>query len=469
MANWVGLDLGTSSLKAVAVDASGHVRARSVQTYSSHVVPGEQDPAAWEHAAARALEECRTGGAVAAIGLTGQVPTLVAVDAHGAPVRPASTWQDTRAQGQATELAAHFGTNPDLFGFDFPWAASQMPAKLAWLSHSFPADVERAAWFLQPKDYLGLLLTGEAASDAWSMKGVVRVPDGQVLPEVFDAVGWSASTCPPILPAAASRGRTRDGALGLPGGIPVTVGFSDALASMLALGALTRPEAFIISGTSDVVGLTGSWGAVTAPGLYSVPAGVAPETIVYGPTQSSGASLEWVARLLELDVPQVLELAAGATRADTPTFVPYLDGERAPIWRSDIRAVIAGVGRGSGRAELARAVVEGVGSAARHILESASRATGATYDVVRMGGRGREDAPGLRMRATAVARPLLLLTEPYVAAYGAAMLAAVMAADGDWEASAALEREFLEIEPEEGDAAFARYLTTSRMAETWTF
>ena len=469
MTYWLGLDVGTSSLKAVAVDADGVVRARAAVPYRNGGHAGEQDALEWAAAAREGIAECSREAGLAGVSVTGQVPTVVLVDESGDPVRSASTWQEQRSASHADALAARFGHSTRLFGFALPWAASQVPAKLGWLAEIDPGARRRARWFLQPKDYIGYLLTGIAASDAWSMKGVVRVPNGEVLPEVLEAAGWTAQHCPEIRRPEAILGRTRGDALGLPEGIPVSVGWSDALSSMFALGVLTASGAFVISGTSDVVGLTGDWDDVDAPGLYVVPAGIAPKTIVYGPTQASGASIAWAAELLGLSIAAALALAESADPEHTPSFVPYLDGERAPLWRSDVRAVMTELDLRCGPAEFMRSVVNGVGGSARHILETASAATGAPIPGVRVGGRGEDELVGLSAKAAALGRPLSVLTEPYVSAYGAAMLAAVTSSGGDWSTAERLHGRFVDLDtPPTGPDPYGTYLRTSRMATEWT-
>lgn len=469
MTYWLGLDVGTSSLKAVAVDADGGVRARASVPYRGVGRIGEQDPQDWVDAAQEAIAECASEGGIAGISVTGQVPTIVLIDETGAPVRIASTWQEQRSAAHADALEARFGRSTELFGFALPWAASQVPAKLSWLAEIAPEARSRTRWFLQPKDYIGYLLTGDVASDPWSMKGVVKVPNGDVIPEVLEAAGWDAATCPPIARPEALLGTTRGHPFGLPAGIPVSVGWSDALSSMSALGVFATSGAFVISGTSDVVGLTGDWEDIDAPGLYVVPAGIAPKTIVYGPTQTSGASIAWAAALLGLPVDAALSLAETAEPAHTPSFVPYLDGERAPLWRSDVRAVIAGLDQHCGRAEFMRAVVNGVGGSARHILETAAAAAGALIEGVRVGGRGEQELVGLSAKAAALGQPLSVLTEPYVSAYGAATLAAVTSSGGDWSVADRLHGRFLDLNaPATDRVAFDNYLRTSRMATEWT-
>src|SRR6266496_3312149 len=130
---------------------------------------------------------------------------------------------------------------------------------------------------------------------------------------------------------------------------------------MLALGAFDAPAAFVHFGTSSIVGvsLNGEAVPIGDSSLMTIPATCAPRCVVYGPTQSSGASVGWLACLLGRSETDVLELAAAATAAGA-TFVPYLAGERAPIWRSDVRGALVGLSLADGSAEIAAAVVAGV-------------------------------------------------------------------------------------------------------------
>jgi xylulokinase len=192
---YLGVDVGTSATRVSLVRPGGHALVASAGYRTVRAGPGrvEQDPAAWSRALAAALRRLTARGAdlreVTAVGLCGQTPTLVPVDAAGRPVRAALTWQDTRATAEAAELADRFGDPEPLIGTALPWSAANLPAKLAWLARHEPDTVRRTRWLLQPKDLVGLWLTGSAASDPWSSKGICRVTDGAPAVAVLLACG----------------------------------------------------------------------------------------------------------------------------------------------------------------------------------------------------------------------------------------------------------------------------------------
>ncbi len=471
--HWLGLDFGTSSVKALLVGPTGAVRARASSSYPSQVgLHGEveQDPSAYLDAARRTIAACGTAEVeLSGIGLAGQTPTLVLVGADGEAVRPALTWQDHRAESEARLLEDELGPAEPLFGTSLPWAAAYAPAKLLWLAENEPRSVARTRWVLQPKDFVGLNLTGSALSDPWSSKGLCNVRTHRAVEEVLARVGWKTGVAPPLAQAWEVRGAVTKGAagrFGLPEGTPVAVGWSDALAAMLAVGAFDQPTAFTLSGTSSIVGISTRDEPSRSPRLLEIPATCAPFGVVYGPTESAGASVEWLARLLRAEVPEVLELAATAAPDDQPpVFVPYLAGERAPIWRTDVRGALLGISAGVGAAELARAVVMGVCLSEQHVLSAAEQHLGWTAGEIAVAGRGASESPWLEARLAATGRRLRLLDEPDASALGAAMLGAAAANGGDLTAARALRGELREVVPPQADGASAdRRLETYRRA-----
>jgi xylulokinase len=473
---WLGLDIGTSSTKAVLVDDDGRVLARGHAPYGTDYAPGgraEQRPEDYLDAVRRVVRECGVAGSpLAGIGLVGQTPTLVLVDEAGAAVRPALTWQDTRASEQARELADAFGPSERLFGTELPWAATYPPAKLLWLAQHEPAVVHATRWALQPKDYVGLHLSGSPASDTWSSKGLCNVLDGAPAQEALERVGWPARVSPPCAPAWTARGAITSAAaaaFGLPAGTPVSVGWSDALGGMLAAGAFADETGFVLAGTSSIVGLSTRDAEAVDARLLAIPTACAPLRVVYGPTTSGGSSLEWVAELLATDLEGVLALAAERPpdSSEAPSFVPYLAGERAPIWRSDVAAALLGLSSRHGRADVARAVVDGVCLSERHVLSIAEQAVGHEAAEVRVAGRGVSQAVWCGARRAALARPLVLLDESDASALGAAMLALAAAEDGDLSGTERLRSATERVERAVDGGAFSRYEAASNAAVRW--
>src|SRR4029077_16972442 len=178
-------------------------------------------------------------GPLDGIGLAGQTPTLVLVDQEGEPVRPALTWQDHRAEHEARALEDEFGDPQPLFGSRLPWTPAYAPAKLLWLSRHERETVARTRFVLQPKDYVGLRLTDSPLSDPWSSKGLCHVLTSEPATGVLERVGFDPRVAPPLADAWERRGTVTSEAaadFGLPEGVAVSVGWSDAVAAMLAVG-----------------------------------------------------------------------------------------------------------------------------------------------------------------------------------------------------------------------------------------
>ncbi len=474
---WLGLDFGTSSVKALLVRRDGSVAGRASAAYPTRYAPGgvaEQDAGDYLRAAREAIAACGAHGLpLEGVGLAGQTPTLVPVDAHGDPVRPALTWQDHRAGEEARMLEDELGDPEPLFGTRLPWTAAYAPAKLLWLSRHEPETVARTRFVLQPKDYVGLRLTGSPLSDPWSSKGLCNVLTAEPATTVLARVGFDPEVAPPLAGAWERRGAVTAeaaAAFGLPESAPVSVGWSDAVAAMLAVGAFDNPSAFVLSGTSSIVGASSSRMLPAHPQLLALPAECAPLAVHYGPTESSGASIEWLARLLRCDTAEVLALAASAEADEPPVFVPYLSGERAPVWRTDVRAVVLGLGAEHGPAELANAVVRGVCLSEADVLAVAEEHTGPAGSAVAVAGRGSGEPPWREARLAALGRPLRVLTDPDASALGAAMLGAAAAA-GTLAAARAIRGSVEIVEPAAGASGpsphLARFRRAAQVSLSW--
>jgi xylulokinase len=441
---WIGLDFGTSATKAVLVDSTGSVRARGsapMTTAHPSASIAEQDADDYVRSARVAIAGLGAlDGELLGIGLSGHTPSVVVVDENGRPLRPVLTWQDSRAEREAVELAAELGDPVPLVGTSLPWAASACPAKLRWLAENESWLIDETQWVLQPKDYVGLVLTGSAVSDPWSSKGLCHVGSRAPAVQVMAATGWPTRVVPTIADGQTSRGALTDAGaqlLGLPAaGAAVSVGWSDAMAGMLSVGALTNPSAFVLAGTSSIVGMSVQHAPADAHPLYVIPDTCAPSAVIYGPTQASGASIEWLARLFDT-TPDGIVAAASRAVGPIPAFVPYLAGERAPVWRTDVRAVFAGLDLAHGFEHLASAVVHGVAFGDRHVLEAAARFAGPSRGPVRLGGHAGADPRWHAARLRTLGTPILAFDDVDPASRGAAMLG--MAASG-FELAEAVER-----------------------------
>lgn len=442
-AQLIGLDVGTTSCKGAVFDARGALLALTTVPYDVwRPAPGwvEQPAESYWEAAVRCIRELLAAPGVearrlAALSSCGQAPTMVLLDAAGAPVRPAILWQDTRAAGEAELLARDPGADvlAGWMGLRWPVDASLPLARLLWLRRHEPEILARAAVTLQPKDFVHLRLTGRASTDTWSAKGLAHQISRQPIPAVLDAASGGADFVPQVHVAHEIVGLVTAGGAavtGVPEGLPVVAGWTDAMAAMLGAGTFGRVGlACDVSGTSEVIGLcTAARPGDTAP-LFMAPVLDTGRASLYGPTQSSGGSLGWALRVLGADSLSLDAALAAAAEvppgADGIVFLPYLEGERAPVWDPRARGVIFGLTSGHGRAQIIRAVLEGVACSARHILWTAEAMASGPAEELRVAGGGARLALWNQIKADVTNRPLRPCAVTENGVLGAAMLAAL--------------------------------------------
>jgi xylulokinase len=427
----LGLDLGTTEVKAGLVTADGRLLALARAGYGQDP-PGrhgwsEQDPGAWWSAvigAVRGLHLTDTTE-IAAIGVDGHGPTLVAVDRRGEATRPAITFLDSRASAEADELAAATGVRG--------WALGGLPAAL-WLERHEPRVAAETRWYLATWEWLALRLSGAAASPL--------VPD-QLVPE--PALVASAGVPADRLPSPARTGdvvgtltETAADALGLRTGIPVVGGTVDAFASYLGAGLLEPGDAY------DPGGAAGGFGVywdrpVEVAGGYVTPAPLAGLFSVGAAMATTGRALDWYRdRILGDTVTTAAlldEAAATPPGAEGLVFLPYLAGERSPIWDPEARGVLAGLTLGHGRGHVARAIVEASALAIRHVATPMLAAGVKVTEMRVCGGPARStfwnqvkaDVTGFRVAVPAVLETAVL-GSAIVAAVGVGLHATLPAA-----------------------------------------
>ncbi|MEQ3553189.1 FGGY family carbohydrate kinase [Pseudonocardia nematodicida] len=469
----LGIDLGTTSVKAAVYTSDGsRVAAAARRHVTRRPAPGhaEQDPADWWAGLTGVVAELDASGALRdldGIGVCSQVNTHLVTDVDGVVLHPAITWQDGRCAAVAGTLTERLSEQDRtrVRGGLGTVDASHPAARAAWLAEHRPDVWSRTASLLAPKDWLLAGLTGSAVADPISSIGLVG-PDG-THPDWLDLlVPGLRALLPPLADPASVAGSTT-GAGGLPAGVPVAVGTMDAWSALLGGGVAAPGDAIDVAGTSEVVAMAAPGPGGTAPGIVTFPEWRGLH-VHAGPTQAGGDALTWAAGVLGGTPGDLISLAATAEPGDL-LFLPQLAGERAPVWDPALRAHWLGAGFGTGRAELARAVLEGVAHAARHVLGPLETAAGGPAASLAACGGGAHSDLWCQIKADVLDRPLRRTTERDAGVLGAAMLAGLAVGTGTSVPELAsrmvrVEREFIPDPAERGrlDDAHGRYLAAQQ-------
>ena len=192
---------------------------------------------------------------------------------------------------------------------------------------------------------------------------------------------------------------------------------------MLSLGIFAEPSAFIITGTSGIVGVSTATNLSDGENLYIIPATCAPISVVYGPTQASGQAIKWFGRILNLTPDELLELSRESKNSNLPIFLPYIDGERAPLWRTEIRGSFFYLSSEHTDADLAKSVMEGISFGERNVLAHAEEILGVRSAVVKLGGHAGNDSRWASIRLETLGTNLECYIDIDSTTRGSAMLA----------------------------------------------
>ena len=429
----LGLDIGSSSLKALLLSPQGLPLGEASAPYPTHSpFPGaaEQDPQAWWRAAGTATRAVLEAGGpvqVIGIGLSGQMHTFVLVDAHGEPVRPAITWMDTRAAGLLPDLAERIDAaglrdelaNPVVVGLTLP--------PLRWLQLHERDAIAAARSLLSAKDWLRYRLTRAIGSEPTDASATLLFDVGRRRwsHATCDAFGLDPAILPPLGdPMAAAGVLAADAAahLGLRAGIPVAFGAGDAQAAALGMGSVAAGDAQLMVGT----------GAQPSVVLGEAPAGDPGNGLhafchlrgwlLQASVNNAGSALGWARDLLGLDW-DALYGALGDEVPQAPLFLPYLTGERAGLAKGYARGGWLGLEPAHARSDLAAAavagVVAGIATGIEIVLSDVVTST------IRSAGGGLRNAGFAQAVADATGRRLEVRDAGAASAVGAALLGGV--------------------------------------------
>jgi xylulokinase len=478
-AGFLGLDIGTSGVKALLVDETGVVLA-SAHAPLALATPqagwAEQDPDDWWRATCSTIADIRAQApdvSIAAVGLSGQMHSSVFLDEGSAVIRPALLWCDGRTTAECAEIVQRAGgeaqlrdwvCNPALEGFTLP--------KVLWLRTHEPEAFARVRTILLAKDFIRLRLTGRATTEPSDASGTLMFDPvrGRWQADLLRAMSLTPELLPPVDASGAVHGTVSVAAAALTGltaGTPVVGGGADNACGAAGVGVVAPGLGVASWGTSGTVLATVARPIVDPLMRAHTFAHVAPDTwYVMGVVLQAGGAFAWYRdqlaheasdRALDDEAAQIAPGAGGVT------FLPYLQGERTPHRDASARGALLGLSLAHSRAHVTRAVLEGVGFAMKDALAILESLGIAPASLLLTGGGAR--SPLLReLQAAMYARPVTTVNREEGPAFGAALLAMVGA--GAYaslaEAAAATIARGLVVEPAPGAwapyaPAYARY------------
>jgi xylulokinase len=439
---FLGVDVSTTGVKALLVDAQGQVVASATTPHTSfapHPLWSEQRPHDWADGAVAAIRAVlraadARGERVAAIGLTGQMHGMVALDAAGEVVRPAILWNDQRTGAECDEIRQRVGRrrlieisgNDALTGFTAP--------KILWTRRHEPDAYTRIRHVLLPKDYLRYRLTDAYAMDKADGSGTLLfdLARRDWSAELLDALEIPPEWLPPTFEGPETTGVVSAAAAeatGLRAGTPVVAGGGDQAAQAVGVGAVTPGMLALTLGTSGVIFATTDTPIIEPEGrLHAFCHAVPGKWHLMGVMLSAAGSFQWLRDTLAPDAnfeALVAEAGRAPAGSDGLLFLPYLTGERTPYPDPLARGAWIGLTARHTRAHMIRATLEGVAFGLRDML-ALMRASGlAVPDRARVSGGGARSALWREIVASVLQIELETPQTTEGAAYGAALLAGV--------------------------------------------
>lgn len=432
----LGIDVGTSSAKALVIDAAGAAQGEASEGYPVHTPHAgwaESVPGDWWEAVCTAVRSVAASAParIAAVGVVGQMHGVVLTEASGQAVRSAVLWADARAERELGRLrtlgdeALDRLANPVVTGMAGP--------SLLWLREHEPDAYAEARWALQPKDWVRMQVTGEVASEPSDASATLLydLPADDWAWSIVERLGLRGELLAPLIASEQTAGTLTPAAaeaLGLPTGLPVAAGAGDTPAAAVGSGLLDPGAVQLTVGTG---------GQVVAPREHPVPdptrrthtyrAAAADRWYALAATLNAGLALEWVRRVLGVAWDRLYDEAFAVTPgADGVRFVPYLSGERTPHLDPGARGAWSGLGAGHTRGHLLRAALEGVAFSLRDCVAALASAGACRGDgELRLAGGGSLRPEWRQLLADVLRRPLAAVDAPNASARGAALLAGV--------------------------------------------
>jgi xylulokinase len=445
----LGIDVGTTAVKAALFTPDGRLQAAHSQTHKTdYLFPNwvEQHPDGWWEAACIAVQRVLSSVPHAAervlgLAVSAQAPTLLALNRAGEPIRPALIWMDRRAEWEVAELTDLLGADEIFRVTGNRVDAFYVASKLRWLRTHEPDTLRTTHQFVQINGYLNFRLTGAYSLDE-SHAALLQLRNyqtGNWHAPLCEACGVDPVQFPPVRPAHHLHGTVTPAAAaatGLRVGTPVYVGTVDGVAAAMEAGAIDPGVVAEMTGTSTVL-MFPCAAPRTVPAFIALPHAIPGAYLLLGAMVASGASLNWyrdqfglaeqqAAQLLNEDAFDLLtRQAANAPHgSEKVIFLPYMMGERAPIWNSNARGVLFGLSLATTRGAVIRAILEGTAYALRHNIEVA-QAAGNTISELRSVGGGTKSDVWNQLKADILGIPVMLPEASVGAPLGDAVIAGV--------------------------------------------
>jgi xylulokinase len=469
-------DLGTTGNKASLFNLDGRIIASTVAAYPTHYPQphwAEQDPADWQRAIFESTRQLLAQAAInpaqiVVVSFSGHMQGALVLDKAGQPLRPAIIWADQRATPQA-DFIRHQCDQAEVYRITGNRVSpAYTAAKLLWIKDNQPEIYRRIDQVLQAKDYAAFLMTGVLATDFSdaSLTQLLDLERQEWSAELLARLGLSAQLLPNLHPSATVIGGvtpTVAAATGLRSGTPVVIGGGDGACATVGAGSISPGDVYNYIGSSSWVALSVSRPVLDParrtfnfvhldPQLYCA----------IGTMQAAGGAFDWLERLFRDDGQAGLHAALDMAARPIPPgangllFLPYLLGERSPHWNPLARAAFVGLTMPDNRAELSRAVLEGVGFNLRAILDSL-RGQGVTVEAMRLIGGGAKSIVWRQILADIYGLPILL---PNLSAEATALGAAIAGGVGvGLYADYSVTRQLIPVTPAEqpNPATQARY------------
>ena len=445
----LGIDIGTSAVKTAVFDFDGNLIADCLESYKTYYPAAhfaEQDPADWWKAVCTCIKEITgkvNASQICAVGVDGQGWSAVAADGNGNALCKTPIWTDTRSTAECEFLKTvltesewfEISKNPIQPGYSLP--------KVLWYKNNVPDILSKAQYILQSNSYIAMKLTGNATQDV--SQGYAYhffdMESGKWRKDLIDALNIPSHLFPEPEACSKISGKvTHEASIqtGLIEGTPVVTGGLDAACAALGVGAV-RPGM-----TQEQSGQAGGMSICTDKcvsdpklimGFHTVPG----QWLVQGGTTGGGGALRWLRSTVcpEISYKEMDEIASQVKPGcDGLIFLPYLAGERSPLWNPDAKGVFFGLTFAHTKAHIIRSVMEGVAFSLRHNLETADRA-GAPVNVMRSAGGSSASTLWTQIKADVTGKTIEVPTGNSATVYGASILAGVGAGVFEDEITAA--------------------------------